>query len=114
MKAVLLNSADKIKDTGDGLYLGMTRTVVGKDNRNWLDSDAYKTQKFPWTFRWVRGNLMPSEPTSNLNPGEWKPWLLYHRWVGLSNCGASSFKDYVLEQPLKKGSFVSLTLTGIA
>jgi hypothetical protein len=46
MKAVLLNSADKIKDMVMFVFR-KTRTVVGKDNRNWLDSDAYKDPKFP-------------------------------------------------------------------
>ena len=112
MKAVLLNSADKIKDTGDGLYLGMTRTVVGKDNRNWLDSDAYKDPKIPLDFQMGTGQLNAFRAYQQFNPGEWKPWVAVPS-VGwdYQTVEASSFKDYVLEKPLKKGSFVSLTLT---
>ncbi len=38
MKAVLLNSADKIEG-----YLGMQRTVLKKNGDNWLQSNAYTT-----------------------------------------------------------------------
>lgn len=34
MKAVLINSADKIQDNGDGLRLGMTRTVIDKNKHS--------------------------------------------------------------------------------
>lgn len=45
MKAVLLNSADKIKDDGTlapmGSFLGMDRTLLDKDNKHWLQSEAF-------------------------------------------------------------------------
>lgn len=41
MKAVLMNSADKLKDAGDGLRLGMSRYVVDTGGDNWLMSQAY-------------------------------------------------------------------------
>jgi hypothetical protein len=43
MKAVLLNSADKIADTGDGLALGMEKTILRRDNTTWLQSPAFTT-----------------------------------------------------------------------
>ncbi|MHC5730011.1 MAG: S8 family serine peptidase, partial [Nostoc sp.] len=57
MKAVLLNSADKIQDSGDGLRLGMTRTLIDKQNKNWLDSDAYKDPKIPLDAQMGAGHL---------------------------------------------------------
>jgi hypothetical protein len=111
MKAVLLNSADKIKDMGDGLLLGMTRTVLGKDNRNWLESDAYKDPKIPLDYQLGTGQLNVFRAYQQFNPGQWSP-------VGAvppvgwdyQTVEASSFKDYVLQKPLKEKSFVSLTL----
>ena len=111
MKAVLLNSADKIKDTGDGLLLGMTRTVLGKDNRNWLESDAYKDPKIPVDYQMGGGQLNAFRAYQQFSPGQWSP-------VGAvppvgwdyQTVEVSSFKDYVLDKPLKEKSFVSLTL----
>ncbi len=112
MKAVLLNSAEKIKDTGDGLLLGMTRTVLGKDNRTWLDSDAYKDPKIPLDYQMGAGQLNVFRAYQQFSPGQWSP-------VGAvppvgwdyQSVDVSSFKDYVLNKPLKEKSFVSLTLT---
>lgn len=111
MKAVLLNSADKIKDNGDGLSLGMTRTVLGKDNSNWLESDAYKDPKIPLDYQMGTGQLNAFRAYQQFSPGEWSPTAAVPP-IGwdYQSVEASSFKDYVLEKPLKEGSFVSLTL----
>jgi hypothetical protein len=111
MKAVLLNSADKIKDKGDGLHLGMTRTVLGKDNSNWLESDAYKDPKIPLDYQMGTGQLNVFRAYQQFSPGEWSPTAAVPP-IGwdYQSVEASSFKDYVLEKPLKEGSFVSLTL----
>jgi hypothetical protein len=42
MKAAVLNSADKLADNGDGLNLGMTRTLLDESNQPWTASDAYQ------------------------------------------------------------------------
>ncbi len=111
MKAVLLNSADKIKDNGDGLHLGMTRTVLGKDNSNWLESDAYKDPKIPLDYQMGTGQLNVFRAYQQFSPGEWSPTAAVPP-IGwdYQSVEASSFKDYVLEKSLKEGSFVSLTL----
>jgi subtilisin family serine protease len=111
MKAVLLNSADKIKDNGDGLLLGMTRTILGKDNLSWLDSDAYKDPKIPLDIQMGTGQLNAFRAYQQFSPGQWKPTdsVPPIGW-DYGNVEVSSFKDYVLEKPLKEESFVSLTL----
>jgi len=43
MKAVMLNSADKVQDTGNGLRLGMKRRI-DKQNQDWL-AYAYRDPK---------------------------------------------------------------------
>jgi subtilisin family serine protease len=114
MKAVLLNSADKLKDTGDGLLLGMTRTVVTKNNLTWLESDAYQDSKIPLDLQMGTGHLNVFRAYQQFNAGQWKG----ENNAPVANLGwdydtvrVNSYKDYILEQPLKKGSFASLTLT---
>ncbi len=112
MKAVLLNSADKIQDKGDGSYLGMGRTVLGKDNRTWLDSDAYKDPKIPLDIQMGTGHLNAFRAYQQFSPGQWGPTTAVPP-VGWDyrSVEDSKFQDYVLEQPLKAKSFVSLTLS---
>ena len=112
MKAVLLNSAEKIKDRGDGLHLGMSRTILSKDNRTWLDSDAYKDPKVPLDYQMGTGQLNAFRAYQQFSPGQWKPTSVVPA-IGwdYGKVEVSSFKDYVLEKPLKEKSFVSLTLT---
>ncbi|MGL6341818.1 MAG: S8 family serine peptidase, partial [Waterburya sp.] len=57
MKAVLLNSADKIADRGDGKLLGMERTILGEKNHTWLDSDAYLNPRVPVDMQMGTGHL---------------------------------------------------------
>jgi subtilisin family serine protease len=52
MKAVLMNSADKIKDDGTrgpiGSFFGMERTVLARLNDDtWLDSNAFTNDNIP-------------------------------------------------------------------
>ncbi len=111
MKAVLLNSADKMKDNGDGLYLGMSRTILGKDNSTWLDSDAYKEPKIPLDIQMGTGHLNVFRGYQQFSPGQWSPTIAVPP-IGWDyrSVEDSSAQDYVLEKPLKAGSFVSLTL----
>ncbi|MGB7444428.1 MAG: S8 family serine peptidase [Coleofasciculaceae cyanobacterium] len=112
MKAVLLNSADKIQDKGDGLLLGMSRTTLGKDNRNWLESDAYRNPKIPLDIQMGTGHLNAFRAYQQFSPGQWSPSQAVPP-IGWDyrSVEESSSQDYVLAQPLKKGSFVSLSLT---
>ena len=111
MKAVLLNSAEKIKDKGDGLLLGMSRTVLSKDNRTWLDSDAYNNPKVPLDYQMGTGQLNAFRAYQQFSPGQWeaKAAVPSIGW-DYATVDASSFKDYVLDKPVKEKSFVSLTL----
>jgi subtilisin family serine protease len=117
MKAVLLNAADKIKDDGDGLHLGMSRTLLDLSNHSWLDSDAYQNKNIPLDAQMGTGHLNAYRAYEQFSPGEWSPdapipavaWD--YRSVGkLNTTEAPSFRDYVFEQPLQKGSFIAATL----
>jgi hypothetical protein len=112
MKAVLLNSAEKIQDSGDGLRLGMTRTLIDKQNKNWLESDAYKDPKIPLDAQMGTGHLNTFRAYQQFSAGQWEPsssvspigWD--YREVKVGNA-----VDYQLTKPLKQGSFVSITLS---
>ena len=129
MKAVLLNSADKIKDTGDGLHLGMSRTILDKNNRSWIESDTYGDRAIPLNTQMGAGQLNAFRAYQQFSPGQYSPDALVpaigwdYRTVSLKDTSgrikdkraveaeAPSFRDYVLEKPLPKGSFVAATLT---
>ncbi|MBL1176031.1 MAG: S8 family serine peptidase [Pantanalinema sp. GBBB05] len=114
MKAVLLNAADKIQDQGNGLNLSMTRTVLDKNNRSWLESDAYRDRRIPLNAQMGTGHLNAFRAYQQFSPGQWSPQAAVpaiawdYRTVTL---GESPYQDYVLDQPLLAGSFVSATLT---
>ena len=112
MKAILLNSADKIKDSGDGLRLGMTRTLIEKQNLDWLATAAYKNAKIPLDAQMGAGHLNAFRAYQQLNGGEWKPTLTVPQigWdYGIINTNSS--QEYALEKCLKKNSFVAITLS---
>ncbi|BAY90868.1 MULTISPECIES: S8 family serine peptidase [unclassified Tolypothrix] len=112
MKAVLMNSADKIQDSGDGLRLGMTRTIIDKQNKDWLASDAYQDPKLPLDSQMGAGHLNAFRAYQQFSPGQWQPstpvpaigWD-YH------TVDAVAPVEYALAKPLKQGSFVAITLT---
>jgi subtilisin family serine protease len=149
MKAVLLNSTDKIKDEGTGLNLKMTRTILDKNNRSWVQSDAFKDRKIPLNIQMGTGQLNAFRAYQQFSPGQWSPespvpaigWdyrAVSQEAAGQRSPGAQgqpgggaeekrsrltsataipapptavpSFRDYVLEKPLQKDSFVSVTL----
>ncbi|HEY9647061.1 MAG TPA: S8 family serine peptidase [Chroococcidiopsis sp.] len=114
-KVILMNSADKIRDTGNGLRLGMTRDVVNQANQTWLDSDAYRDPAIPLDADLGTGHLNAFRAIQQFSGGQWAPdapvaaigWD--YRTVGTS-ADAPSYRDYVVEQPLQKDSFISVTL----
>jgi hypothetical protein len=112
MKAILLNSADKIQDSGDGLRLGMTRTLIDKQNQDWLATDADKNPKIPLDAQMGAGHLNAFRAYQQLNGGEWKPDAPVPSigWdYGAVN--ANSSREYTLEKGLKQNSFVAITLS---
>ncbi|MGK7874565.1 MAG: S8 family serine peptidase [Xenococcaceae cyanobacterium] len=111
MKAVLLNSGDKIQDSGDGLLLGMNRTTLSKKNRTWLDSDAYRDWRIPLDIQMGTGHLNVFRAYQQFSARQWSPETLVPStgW-DYRTVQANSYQDYVLEQPLQQGSFASITL----
>lgn len=111
MKAVLLNSAEKIKDDGNGLKLGMTRTLIDKQNRDWLASDAYKDKAIPLHTQMGSGHLNAFRAYQQFSAGQWNPSQLVPA-IGWDYRAifAGTSAEYTLAKPLQKGSFVAITL----
>ncbi|MBV9389247.1 MAG: S8 family serine peptidase [Chroococcidiopsidaceae cyanobacterium CP_BM_ER_R8_30] len=111
MKAVLMNSADKLKDLGNGLLLGMTKTIIDKNDSDWLASDAYHNPKIPLHAQMGAGQLNAFRAYQQFAGGEWSPVAVVPAlgW-DYNSVKVGSFSDYLLAQPLQQGSFVSITL----
>ncbi|MBV8883943.1 MAG: S8 family serine peptidase [Chroococcidiopsidaceae cyanobacterium CP_BM_RX_35] len=111
MKAVLMNSTDKIQDHGDGLRLGMTKTIIDKNDSDWLASDAYYNPKIPLHAQMGTGQLNALRAYQQFRAGDWAPTATVPAlgW-DYRSVKAESFWDYKLAQPLQQGSFVSITL----
>lgn len=125
MKAVLLNSADKIKDEGNGLNLSMSRTLLDKNNLTWLDSDAYRNPQIPLSIQMGSGHINAFRALQQFSAGQWasrqpiSPIGWDYGSVGPGETAPATpsqpesppaFQDYVLEKPLQAGSFASITL----
>jgi hypothetical protein len=112
MKAVLMNSSEKIKDNGDGRVLGMTRTIVEKNNKNWLESDAYKDRKIPLNIQMGAGQLNAFRAFQQFSSGQQPPKQAVPAigWNYGSIKSSESYQDYMLDKPLQQGSYVSATL----
>ncbi len=111
MKAVLLNSADKIQDRGDGLLLGMTRTLIDKQDQDWLQSDAYKNPTIPLDDQMGAGHLNAFRAYQQFSTGQWPPSTAVPP-IGWDYRKVDALKsvEYQLAKPLKQGSFVAITL----
>jgi hypothetical protein len=116
MKVVLMNSADKLKDKGDGMLLGMTRTLLDLGEKTWKDSDAYSDRAIPLDSQMGTGHLHAFRAYEQFSPGQWNadapvPAIAWdYNSVGAKRSDAPRYRDYVIDQPLPAGSFVSATL----
>lgn len=114
-KVVLMNSADKIEDPGNGQFLGMSRTAVDQRNSNWLASDAAWYEEIPLNANLGTGHLNAYRAYRQFEPGQWSPdasvpaigWD--YRSVGLDG-STPAYRDYVFAEPLQGGSYISVTM----
>lgn len=119
MKAVLLNAADKLVDVGDGQNLGMGKTLLDESNRTWIESDAYRDPKVPLHTELGTGQLNAFRAYEQFNGGQWAPESASIRgwdYNSLSSASetqqnqGSDYTDYVINSPLKEGSYFAATL----
>lgn len=124
MRAVLLNSADKLADRGDGLTLGMTRDVKDKWGQVWTQSSAYRDRSIPLQDDIGAGHLNAYRAYQQFAAGAsaagadagaigWD-----YGTVGRSQSDRNAIsstvetvKDYPIADALEAGSFFSATLT---
>lgn len=111
MKAVLLNSADKIQDRGNGSLLGMEKTILNEKNSNWLESDAYQNPRVPLDIQMGTGHLNVFRAYQQFRAGQNYPDTLASPlgW-DYNTVEANSYREYYLEQPLAAGSYAAITL----
>ncbi len=110
MKAVLLNSADKVEDVGDRLRLGMSRTITDKQNQDWTKSDAYREPKIPLHAQMGTGQLNAFRAYQQFKAGQWKPSAIPPVGWDYHTLKAALAQDYLLTAPVQRGSFVAITL----
>ena len=112
MKSVILNSADKLMDAGDGNLLGMSRTLLDERGKDWTESDAYGDRAVPLHKELGTGHLNAFRAYEQLAGGQWMPGTVPEKGWSYSRLEETgSVEDYVFEQPLKAGSYVNATLT---
>ncbi len=123
MKAVLMNSADKLIDDGTvmfmgspiekGRLLGMDRTVETTFGNNWLSSSAFVDIFQPLDQEMGAGHLNARRAIQQYRNGEYAPNATPVPMIGWSYSSASSAGEidkFVLNQPLLEDSFISVTL----
>jgi hypothetical protein len=126
MKAVIMNSADKLEDNGTfaphGYLLGMQKTALKVDGSNWLTSTAYLDGVtdnggfIPLDDEMGAGHLNAQRAYQQYSAGETDPdgganvpavgWD-YHTTGGV---GFSGIKRYEFNTELSGDSFISITL----
>ncbi|MEI6426820.1 MAG: S8 family serine peptidase [Pseudanabaena sp. ELA607] len=113
IKAVLMNSADKIKDQGDGKRLGMTRTLIDPYERNWLDTEVYTDKKIshPLSRHFGAGHLNASRALKQYSAGQFPPGPVPSIGWNTDRINVSNYQDYLIDQVIAENGFVAATLT---
>ncbi|MAT70331.1 MAG: hypothetical protein CMJ58_12500 [Planctomycetaceae bacterium] len=115
IKAVILNSADKIQDTGNGKYLGMDRTVLKQDGTStWLDSSAYSNQNIVFDEELGAGHLNALRALAQFAPGQYassdtadRPQIAWDKGFTRDD---GQINRYRMGE-IAEGVFISVTLT---
>jgi hypothetical protein len=113
-KAVLMNSADKVEDEGDGKRLGMEKTILDTRGNDWLASDAYTSKSIPLDDELGTGQINTHRAWREFSAGEWDSFgsaeVPLIGWDYGVTLGAGDFNRYIFNKPLVAESFVSITL----
>lgn len=108
MKAVLLNSADKLFDPDHGLD---SRTMFRKDRKTWLQSDAFKDSAIPLDMQMGAGHLNLFRAYEQFSGGEaLNPQEVLPRGWDYGRVTAGQYQDYELVEPLTAESWATITL----
>lgn len=106
MKAILLNSADKL----NGVH-GSTRDIVNVNGVTWTTTNAGIFEHIPLDESMGAGHLNVSSALTNFRAGEHEPGSVpLLGWDYGTVGGAGSFVDYVFDEELPDNSWVAITL----
>jgi hypothetical protein len=112
MKAVLLNSADKL-----GGVHGSDRLVLDQNGMNWLQSEALvgpNADLVPLDDQMGAGHLNARRAVQQISAGEYDPDGVFPvplvAWDYDETSGVDDINKYVFEEPLLANSYVSITL----
>ncbi len=115
IKAVLINSADKLKDRGDGKTLGMSKTILDAFGKTWIDTEAYFSREIPLSRSLGAGQLNANRAFQQYQAGQQSP---HNGSANIAAIGwdtniveADKYQEYVFNSPLLAESFISATLT---
>jgi hypothetical protein len=115
IKAVLINSADKLKDIGDGKILGMSKTILDAFGKTWIDTEAYPSRNIPLSHSLGAGQLNANRAFQQYQAGQQSP---NNGSANISAIGwdtnvveVDKYQEYVFSDPLVADSFISATLT---
>jgi hypothetical protein len=122
MKAVLMNSTDKLIDDGTfapvGSLLGMQRTVLDEDGNNWLQSEAHDDSSelggfIPLDDQMGTGHLNANRAMQQYISGEYDSDgadVPHIGWDYGQTTGTNDRNVYAFAQPLQAGSYISITV----
>lgn len=124
MKAVLMNSADKLEDDGSivpvGSLLGMERTVLDQNGDNWLVSEAFSfvnedPDLIPLDDQMGAGHLNAKRALQQFVPGEsdltsGTATVPTIGWDYGHTSFAGDLNRYVIDQELQGDDVISITL----
>ena len=119
MKVVLMNAADKLQDSGDGNLLGMSRTMMQKNNQDWFTSKSSTSPNLPsdsasnpspLNVQFGTGHLNASRAHQQFDGGQWKPGVVPPIGWDYRTIDQSRVVDYAISPALKANSYISLTL----
>jgi len=118
IKAVLINSADKIQDLGDGKILGMSKTILDMVGKTWIDTEAYANREIPLSRTLGAGQLNAYRAFLQYQAGQQSPNNGSSGSGHISAIGwdtniveVDQYQDYIFANPLEVDSFISATLT---
>ncbi len=111
MKAVMLNSSDKIADPGDGTMLNMNRTIFGEKNHKWFDSDAYQNPRVSLDIQMGTGHLNAWRAYQQFSAGQAsKDKSIAPVGWDYNKVSANDYQEYILDKPLIAESHAAITL----
>ncbi len=118
IKAVLLNSADKIQDQGDGKILGMSKTILDAFGKTWIDTEAYTSRTISLSRNLGSGQLNARRAFLQYQSGQQSPNSSQNN--GSANIKAigwdtnivevDQYQEYIFAKPLEADSYISTTL----